>query len=142
MDDRLICTSTMPVKLDGYEALSVPVYRASTIVYPDADAFLRRFERGPDDYTYGLYGTPTHRHLEQKLTLLNRGARTVLMPSGQAAITLALLTVLVTGDHLLLPDTIYQPARDFAQKDLAGMGDAFRDLGHKEASTKFFVGAS
>lgn len=124
MDDSTLCTMTMPISLDGYDSLSVPVYRASTIRYPDAETYLRRFERGPDDYTYGLYGTPTHRHLEQKLTALNRGARTVLVSSGQAAITMAMLAVLRAGDHVLIPDTVYQPVRDFAQTDLAALGIA------------------
>jgi cystathionine beta-lyase len=122
MDDSTLCTLTMPISLDGYDSLSVPVYRASTIRYPDAESYLRRFERGPDDYTYGLYGTPTHRHLEQKLTALNRGARTVLVSSGQAAITMAMLAVLCAGDHVLIPDTVYQPVRDFALTDLAPLG--------------------
>lgn len=122
MDDSTLCTMTMPISLDGYDSLSVPVYRASTIRYPNADAYLRRFERGPDDYTYGLYGTPTHRHLEQKLTALNRGARTVLVSSGQAAITMAMLAVLRAGDHVLIPDTVYQPVRDFALTDLVPLG--------------------
>lgn len=122
MDDQAICTSTMPVSLDGYDSLSVPVYRASTIRFSSADAYLRRFERAPDAYTYGLYGTPTHRHVEQKLTALNKGVRTVLVPSGQAAITMAMLAVLTAGDDVLIPDTVYSPVRDFAVTDLAGLG--------------------
>ncbi|WP_108658281.1 trans-sulfuration enzyme family protein [Acuticoccus kandeliae] len=124
MTDDTRCVTRVPVNLDGYDSLTVPVHRASTIRYADAESFTRRFERGPDGYTYGLYGTPTHRHLEMKLTELEGGVRTVLAPSGQAAITMAFLTILKTGDRVLLPDTVYGPVRDFAAHELAALGIA------------------
>src|SRR5690606_7934381 len=42
--------------------------------------------------------------------------------SGQAAITLAMLTFLAAGDRVLIADTAYPPVRDFAGKDLAKLG--------------------
>ena len=116
------CVSSVDVSSEGYESLTVPVHRASTIRYPDAASFAARFERGPDDYVYGLYGTPTHRYLEKKLTELERGVRTVLAPSGQAAITCAILSVLNAGERLLLPDSVYGPVRDFANNELKALG--------------------
>src|SRR5690606_32695327 len=114
MHDETRCVVPSPVSLDGYDSLTVPIYRASTILYPDAAAFTSRFERDADSYVYGLYGTPTHRHLEFKINELHGGARTVLAPSGQAAITMTLLSILESGDRILIPDTAYGPVRDFA----------------------------
>lgn len=113
----------MPVSTEGYDSLSVPVHRASTILYADADSFACRLG-GADGYVYGLYGTPTHRHLEGRITDMQRGARTVLLPSGQAANAFAMLAVLKTGDRVLVPDTCYGPTRDFAQTDLPELGIA------------------
>ncbi|MCB0137052.1 MAG: aminotransferase class I/II-fold pyridoxal phosphate-dependent enzyme, partial [Caldilineaceae bacterium] len=118
MHDETRCVTGVDVKTDGFDSLTTPVFRASTIRYRDADAFARRFERGPDDYVYGLYGTPTHRYLEGKITELEAGIRTVLAPSGQAAITCAMLCVLKAGDRVLIPDTVYGPVRDFAIHEL------------------------
>lgn len=114
----------VPVSTEGYDSLSVPVHRASTILYADADSFACRLGRGADGYVYGLYGTPTHRHLEGRITDMQRGARTVLLPSGQAANAFAMLAVLKTGDRVLVPDTCYGPTRDFAQTDLPELGIA------------------
>jgi cystathionine beta-lyase len=122
MHDETRCVVPSPVSLDGYESLTVPVYRASTIRYPDAAAFTSRFERDADSYVYGLYGTPTHRHLEFKISELHGGARTVLAPSGQAAITVTLLSILETGDRVLIPDTAYGPVRDFAINEARSLG--------------------
>ena len=122
MQDATRCVTRVPVSTEGYDSLTVPIYRASTIRYPDATSFARRMERDADGYVYGLYGTPTHRHLEGKITELHGGARTVLTPSGQAANSLAMLTVLSAGDVVLLPDTSYGPTRDFAETDLRQLG--------------------
>lgn len=122
MRDETKCVTKAAVSLEGYDSLTVPVYRASTIRYPDAASFAARFERGADGYVYGLYGTPTHRYLEYKITELEGGVRTVLAPSGQSAITSTLLALLHLGDKVLFPDTVYGPVRDFAQQELLTLG--------------------
>ena len=122
MDSKTKCVSAVDVSTEGYSSLTVPVHRATTIRYRDGQEFADRFERGADDYVYGLYGTPTHRYLERKLTELEGGARTVLAPSGQAAISAALLFLLNSGDRLLLPDTTYGPVRDLADNELTALG--------------------
>lgn len=122
MRDETRCVTRVAVDLNGYDSLTVPVHRASTIRYPDARSFLNRFERGADGYVYGLYGTPTHRFLEKKITELEGGVRTVLAQSGQAAITCTMLALLRAGDRILLPDTVYGPVRDFANNELHALG--------------------
>ena len=122
MRDETRPVSKVSVSLDGYDSLTVPVYRASTIRYPDATSFAARFDRDADGYIYGLYGTPTHRYLEKKITELEEGARTVLAPSGQAAITCAMLAFVAAGERILIPDTVYGPVRDFATHELVALG--------------------
>ncbi len=122
MQDETRCVTRVAVSLSGYDSLTVPVHRASTIRYTDARSFLARFERGADGYVYGLYGTPTHRFLEKKITELEGGVRTVLAQSGQAAITCTMLALLHSGDRVLLPDTVYGPVRDFANNELRALG--------------------
>ncbi|ARP89404.1 cystathionine beta-lyase [Bordetella genomosp. 9] len=116
------CAITPAVSHDGFASLGVAVYRASTIPFENAHAYATRRERGSEGYSYGLYGTPTTRTLERKITALEQGRRTLLTPSGQAAITAAMLCLLQTGDQVLIPDTVYPPVRDFADQDLARLG--------------------
>nr|WP_047168122.1 cystathionine beta-lyase [Sphingomonas sp. Y57] len=117
------------VSHEGFASLSVPTYRASTIVFEDAAAYTNRKYRGPDGYTYGLHGTPTTKTLEAQLTELEQGVRTVIVPSGQAGITVVLLTVLRPGDKVLIPDNAYPPVRGFCVNFLAprGIGHAVYD---------------
>ncbi|MCD1635360.1 PLP-dependent transferase [Martelella mediterranea] len=94
---------------EGYAALGVPTHRASTIVFPDAEAYATRSQRDLDSYSYGLHGTPTQRVLEAQLTALENGLKTVILPSGQAAIAVVMLSCLKPGDHVLVADNAYPP---------------------------------
>lgn len=122
MNDITHCVVTPMPTSDGFDSLSVPTYRGSTIVFADAEGYATRGTRGHTGFTYGLYGTPTHRALEAKLTLLEQGAWTFLLPSGQAANVFAVLPFLTSGDHILIADTAYPPMRDFAGRDLQNFG--------------------
>lgn len=44
--------STIPPSHEGFASLAVPTYRASTIVFPDADAYASRKYRGPDGWPF------------------------------------------------------------------------------------------
>ena len=93
--------------------VNVPVERASTILFDSVDE-LHRNRPGIDSYRYGLQGTATHWALAEALTGLEPGAAgTVLYPSGLAAITAPLLSLLSPGDELLVPDNVYGPTRKF-----------------------------
>jgi len=122
MHDTTRCVHHPAVDEGGYASLTVPTHRASTIVYPDAASFFDRKHRGFDGYTYGLHGTPTTRTLEAQLTALHGGQRTVLVPSGQAAVTIVMLSVLLPGDKVLIPDQVYQPVRSFCEDYLRPRG--------------------
>lgn len=104
--------------------VSPPVWRASTILY-DTVADMRA-AGGRDTHHrlfYGRRGTPTQWSLADALTELEPGAEaTFLYPSGVAAVSAALLSVLSPGDELLLPDSAYDPTRSFATGFLARFG--------------------
>lgn len=122
MNDLTQCVLTPEVPTEGFAPLGVGVHRASTIVFKDAASYAARGDRGHQGYSYGLYGTPTTRTLEAKLTTLEGGAWTFLTPSGQAANALAVLPFLAAGDHVLIADTAYPPMRDLAETDLRRLG--------------------
>lgn len=103
---------------EHFGAVNTPLYRVSTILMPD----LATLESGKAPYVYGRRGTPTSKSLEDVVTALEGGVETVLVPSGLAAITLALLSVCSAGDHLLMTDSCYQPTRIFCDRMLKRFG--------------------
>jgi cystathionine beta-lyase len=99
---------------EHFGVVNTPVYRASTILYPD----LASLKANKQPYTYGRRGTPTSRSFEEAITALEGGARTVVVPSGLNACAVAILTVCGAGDHLLMVDTVYEPTRVFCDTEL------------------------
>ncbi len=98
--------------------VNVPPYRGSTVLFPDVATLSTEDQR----YTYGTHGTPTTDALTEAWTALAGAAGTVLVPTGLAAIALALLSAVGAGDHLLVTDSGYQPARRFCDGMLRRMG--------------------
>ena len=98
--------------------INVPAFRGSTVLYPDVATLKNRAQR----FTYGTRGTPTTEALCSAWTDLSGAAGTVLVPSGLAAVIVALMTALSAGDHLLVTDSVYEPSRAFADKALRRFG--------------------
>ena len=108
---------------DHHGIVNTPVYRASTVLLPDVDAFERRHDpSNKNRVVYGLLGTPTTFDLETVVADLEGGHDAVLLPSGLAAISIALTTFLRPGDHLLVADTVYWPNRIFCDEYLTDLG--------------------
>src|SRR5207302_11374160 len=87
------------------------VVHGSTVLYPSAEDL--HAHRG--EFTYGRHGTPTTRALQETLMALEgpQGAGVGIVPSGLSAISTTLLSVLKTGDHILVVDNVYRPSRNF-----------------------------
>jgi cystathionine beta-lyase len=98
-----------------------PLVRASTVLFPDVDAMLDRFG---SRYSYGLTNTPTIEALVEALTALDGAAGTVLVPSGLAAVTTAILASVRPGTRILVPDNVYAPTRRFCDETLPTFGVA------------------
>lgn len=107
---------------EPFQSLAMSVERASTVVFEDLEAFQNRIERLYDGFSYGLYGTPTSRRLEDHIAALEGATRALVVPSGMAAITLATMATCKGGDHVLIPETLYGPARDMAVRFLKPLG--------------------
>lgn len=99
-----------------------PIYQASTVTHPNI-ATLRESMKDPDRFvTYGRRGTPTTFALQDAIAALEGAGSTLLVPSGLAAITVALLASVGPGDHLLVVDSAYAPARTFCDTTLRQLG--------------------
>ena len=107
---------------EGFRSLSLPVFRGSTVLFPNAGVVDDHWNQYEVGYTYGLYGTPTALELAGRVCELEQGSRTILAPGGQAAISLINFSFLKAGDHILVPESIYGPNRKFAGQVLRRFG--------------------
>jgi cysteine-S-conjugate beta-lyase len=115
---KLVTAGRDPKSYYGF--VNPPVYHASTVLYPNAEDFLAHRAR----YQYGRRGTPTTDALEQALQELEgpQCAGVALLPSGLAAISAALLSIVHAGDHVLVTDSAYGPTRNFCGQILSRLG--------------------
>jgi cysteine-S-conjugate beta-lyase len=107
---------------EGFRSLSTPVYRGSTVLFSHAAAVRDEWDQYEFGYSYGLYGTPTVLQLAERICELEHGHRTLLTPGGQCAISFINLALLKAGDHILVPHSIYEPNRLFANEVLQRFG--------------------
>ena len=98
--------------------VNVPPFRGSTVLFPDTQTFRDNSQR----FNYGTHGTPTTEALQEAWNDLAGAAGTMLVPSGLAAIVVALMTALQSGDHALVTDSVYFPTRRFCDDGLKRMG--------------------
>jgi cystathionine beta-lyase len=106
----------------GYRSLATPTFRGSTTLFPSASAVQDTWDQWRVGYTYGLYGTPTALELAARICELESGTRTILTPGGQGAISLINFSLLQSGDHLLIPASVYYPNRKLATRLLSRFG--------------------
>lgn len=109
---------------DGGRPVNPPLVRASTVLFDSVQAQRDvRARRGKDRvFVYGARGTPTSFALEDAISELEGAHRTKLFPTGLAAIAMTFLTYLRPGDHLLMSDAVYEPARHLAHSFLKPYG--------------------
>jgi cystathionine beta-lyase len=113
---RLVHAGRQPFENFGF--INTPIYRGSTVLSPDVEALYARKAR----FIYGTKGTPTTEALENAWSEITGAAGTVLTPSGLSAITVAILSVVKAGDHILVTDSVYRPTRNFCETVLSRLG--------------------
>ncbi|OTG99742.1 PLP-dependent transferase [Acinetobacter sp. ANC 4973] len=86
-----------------------PLFRASTIIFPNTDALFNRHWSDAYDYSYGTHGTPTTFTLGDNIAQIEGGNFCLLAPSGLSAINLVNACFLAQGDEVWVADNIYGP---------------------------------
>jgi cystathionine beta-lyase len=100
-------------------AVNVPPHRMSTIVFNTYE----EFEKVPNvPFSYGRAGTPTSAAFEEAIAKIEGAYRSVATCSGLSAILTALIAFAKQGDHLLLTDNCYGPARKTCEEILRKFG--------------------
>ncbi len=107
---------------EGFVAPQPGVFKASTVIFPTVAAMRSREWKDKSAYTYGLHGTPTSYQLEERLCTLEGALQCLLVPSGLAALSLVALSLLKSGDEVLLPDNSYGPNKALVEGELMHWG--------------------
>ncbi len=94
-------------KTEAYGSMSVPLVQTTAYAFRDAQHAANLFalkELGP---IYTRLNNPTTDILEQRYALLEKGAGSLCVSSGQAAIFYSIVNVASVGDNILISDKLY-----------------------------------
>lgn len=122
MKDATLATTLGRDPEANFGIVNPPVYRASTVLFRTIEQMAAA--RPNHGVYYGRYGTPTTFALEETVAGLEEAAGAIAVGSGKEAITLTLLALLAQGEHLLVPDNVYGPVRQFCDQVLPRFGIA------------------
>ena len=122
LETRILHLGSAPAEQKG--AVNPPVYHASTVLFATVAALEEsvRNRNEPGHFHYGRFGTPTSHALEEALAELEGGDHAIALPSGLSAVALTVLAFCGTGDHLLMADSVYGPARGLCEGLLRRLG--------------------
>lgn len=117
-------------KTQPHHALTTPVVQTATYTFKntaDLCAFMEAKMWGGDPAMtergeYGRYGNPTVRSVEKRLAALENGGDALLFPTGMAAVTNVLLSILPAGAHVIFTDDCYRKTRQFCNTFLRRFG--------------------
>ncbi|MFJ6170219.1 O-acetylhomoserine aminocarboxypropyltransferase/cysteine synthase family protein [Curtobacterium sp. NPDC092190] len=98
------------------------IHMTSGFLFDDFEQARERFAGADDGYTYTRLGNPTNADVERRVALLERSAEAILVGSGQAAVTVALLGLLQAGDHVVSARSIYEGTKGLLLQNLARLG--------------------
>ena len=86
---------------------AVPIYQSSSFVFPDTDAAAALFNMEQPGHVYSRLSNPTVAVFEERMAALEGGAGAIATASGQAALHLAIATLMGRGGHIVSSASIY-----------------------------------
>ena len=119
-ETRQIHAGQVPDPTTGARAL--PIYQTTSYVFDSAQQAADRFalkELGP---IYTRIGNPTQEVVENRVASLEGGVGALLVASGQAAETFAILNVAEAGDHVVASPSLYGGTYNLLHYTLAKLG--------------------
>ncbi|MFF3065388.1 bifunctional o-acetylhomoserine/o-acetylserine sulfhydrylase [Oerskovia sp. NPDC057915] len=119
-ETRQIHAGQTPDPTTGARAL--PIYQTTSFVFPDAGVAADRFALKDLGPIYTRIGNPTAEVVENRIANLEGGVGALLLASGQAATTFAILNVAEAGDHVVASPSLYGGTYNLLQYSLAKLG--------------------
>jgi O-acetylhomoserine (thiol)-lyase len=88
-------------------ARAVPIYQTSSYVLPDTDTAAALFNMEVPGHVYSRLSNPTVAVFEERMAALEGGVGAIATASGQAALHLAIATLMGRGGHIVSSASLY-----------------------------------
>src|SRR5512134_1342282 len=103
-------------------ARATPIYQSASFVFPDADHAASLFNMERAGHVYSRISNPTCAVLEERIAALEDGVGAIAAASGQAALHLAIVTLLGAGGHIVASRALYGGSHNLLDYTLPRFG--------------------
>jgi len=104
------------------DSITTPIIQTSTFTFRDSRHIEDFTKKGKEHFEYGRYGNPTAKIAERRLADLEGAEDCVVFTSGMSAITTTILTLVQSGDHIVITDDSYKKTLEFCRSYLRQFG--------------------
>lgn len=104
------------------DSITTPIIQTSTFTFQDSKHIEDYTRKGKEHFEYGRYGNPTAKIAEKRLADLESAEDCVVFTSGMSAITTTILTLVQSGDHIVITDDSYKKTLEFCRSYLKQFG--------------------
>ena len=119
-ETRQIHAGQTPDPVTG--ARTLPIYQTTSFVFPSAESAAARFALQELEPIYTRIGNPTTEAVENRIADLEGGVGALLLSSGQAATTFAILNIAEAGDHIVASPSLYGGTQNLLKHTLKKLG--------------------
>ena len=105
-----------------FGARAQPIYFTTSYVFPDTDHAASLFNMERAGHVYSRISNPTNAALEERIAALEGGVGAIATASGQAALHLAVATLMNTGSHIVASGSLYGGSHNLLRYTLPRFG--------------------
>lgn len=99
-------------------AKSIPISMSSVFVFDDVETLDAVYEGKANGYVYSRNGNPVHDALQEIIANIDEGEDAQVFSSGMAAITMAIISQVKAGDHIIASNVLYGGTYQFLKVEL------------------------
>jgi len=116
-------------------ARATPIYQTAAYCFPDSDYAAALFNMERPGHVYSRLSNPTTGVLEERIAALEGGVGAIATASGQAALQLAIMTIMDTGSHIVASSALYGGSHNLLAYTLPrfGISTTFVDTRDEQA---------
>ncbi|MBI80676.1 MAG: O-acetylhomoserine aminocarboxypropyltransferase [Gammaproteobacteria bacterium] len=121
-------------------ARATPIYQTSSFVFDSSEEAAGVFNAERTGHVYSRITNPTNSVLEERISALEGGIGAIATSSGQAAMHLAISTILDSGNHIVASNCLYGGSHNLLEYTLPrfGIKTTFVDFRDTDAFKKSF----
>jgi cystathionine gamma-synthase len=104
------------------DSLTTPIFQTSTFTFKNSKDIREYTKEKKERFEYGRYGNPTEVIAQRRIADLEGAEDCLVFSSGMMAITTTILSLVSTGDHIVITDDSYKKTLEFCKIYLQRFG--------------------